>query len=56
MSRLVTNQSDLSRDPDTANWLFESAQLDFNDPLTILLQREAEAEEDLQYFVPRSTT
>lgn len=54
--RLLTNQSDLSRDPDTANWLFESAVLDHNDPLTILLQREQEIDEDFEYYLPRSSS
>ena len=53
--RLLTNQSDLSPDPDKAAWLFESAQLDSNDPLTILLQREQEIEDDFTYY-PRSTS
>jgi len=45
--KLVTNQSDLSADPDTAAWLFESAQVDTgSDPLNILLQREMEDELD----------
>jgi len=45
--RLVTNQSDLSADPDIAAWLFESAQADeSSDPLNILLQREMEEEMD----------
>lgn len=53
--RLLTNQSDLSRDPDTADWLFETAALDHNDPLSILLQREAERDEDFEYY-PRRTS
>lgn len=45
--RLLVNQSDLSADPDTAAWLFESAQADeSSDPLNILLQREMEEETD----------
>ena len=45
--RLVTNESDLSSNPDTAAWLFESAACDDSrDPLVILMQREQEEEED----------
>jgi hypothetical protein len=45
--KLVTNQSDLSADPEVAAWLFESAQADeASDPLNILLQREMEEEMD----------
>lgn len=45
--RLLTNQSDLSADPEVAVWLFESAQVDeSSDPLNILLQREMEEEMD----------
>lgn len=54
--RLLTNQSDLSRDPDTADWLFETAALDHNDPLTILLQHEAEIDEDFEYFIQGATS
>lgn len=58
--RLVTNQSDLSPDPDTAAWRFESAgDTDASaalNPLTILLQRELEIEEDFEYYLPRNTS
>lgn len=47
--RKLVNASDLSNDPTIADWLFESAALDERDPLNILLQREAEAEEEEYY-------
>lgn len=57
--------SQLSSDPEVAAWLFEQAGLDESaDPLEILLQREAEAEQDFwfhtedgvqyPYFAPSS--
>jgi hypothetical protein len=43
----VVRQSDLSNDPDIADWLFESAGVDTqSDPLQILLQRELEEEQE----------
>ena len=48
--RLVTCASELSTDPMVADWLFESAVIDYSgDPLNILLQRELEAELDAEY-------
>lgn len=54
--RLLTNQSDLSPDPDKADWLFESSAQDLNDPLTIMLEREQAMYEDFEYYYPRSTS
>ena len=44
--RRVICASELSSDPEMASWIFESSAVDDNDPLNILLQREAEAEGD----------
>lgn len=39
--------SHLSRDPELADWLFESAAVDTQlDPIEILMQREADGEYD----------
>lgn len=51
---LITNQSDLSLDQDTADWLFDSANPTREDPLTILLQHEQETEDAFAYYLPRS--
>lgn len=47
--RRVVCASELSSDPEMASWIFESSAVDDNDPLSILLQREAEAEDDDWY-------
>ncbi len=53
----VINQSELSSDPDVADWLFENAMVDYNDPLAILLQREMEETEDVEHpYLASSTT
>lgn len=48
MSRLLINASELADDPAIADWLFETSAVDETaDPLTILLQREQEEEDDV---------
>jgi len=45
MATRLINQSDLSSDPEIANFIFESASVDEQaDPLNILMQREAEGD------------
>lgn len=61
MSKLV-HASDMSEDPELAQWLFDNAVIDAGhysaDPLTILLQRELEQEQDdaeYPYLAPSTT-
>lgn len=56
MRTRVIPASRLSDDPDTADWLFESAAIsEGSDPLEILLQRELEEEDDRDYYRPVKT-
>lgn len=44
--RMQINASELADDPEVADYLFETAGCDTNDPLVILTQRELEQEQD----------
>ncbi len=55
MSRLLINASELADDPAVADWLFETGAVDeAADPLTILLQREQEEQDDVMIQFMRS--
>lgn len=54
MARMMINASELADDQETADYLFETSNVDYSsDPLQILLQRELEEDEDITLWYSR---